>query len=176
MRDPAMGEPRKRQTRMDYARGPMGFLASQIVKEMQRAGYPASVHAIYRSPEDQQKMVERRVSKAPPFSSAHQYYGAADIIHERFAWFDPSIPNVPDGSLFWARLWDCVEVVGEKYNVAFRPQIIWDPAHVELKNWRDVRKRIGQREPSATTLAWYFENTLPSVWKAHREAQHKKGC
>ncbi|AZV78278.1 hypothetical protein EBB79_10575 [Parasedimentitalea marina] len=39
-RDPAMGEPRKRLTRMRYGVGPMGFLADQIMKELQRAGYP----------------------------------------------------------------------------------------------------------------------------------------
>jgi len=86
-RDPAMGEPRKRITRMRYDVGPMGFLADQIMKELQRAGYPSREFNLYRSAKDQERMYARRVSKARAFESAHQFYGASDIIHEKWAWF-----------------------------------------------------------------------------------------
>lgn len=148
----------------------MGFLASQIVKEMLRACYPASVYCIYRSPQEQVRLMDKGFSKAPAYSSGHQYYGAGDIIHEKWAWFDKSIPNVPDGSQFWDRLWDCAGVVSEKYKVPFRPRITWDPAHIELRNWRDLRKRIGENEPSYASLVWYWEHTLPAVWKEHKKS------
>ncbi len=163
MRDPAMGEPRKRITRMRYNVGPMGFLSDQIMKEMQRALYPVREFNLYRSPEEQKKMLWRKVSKVGPFGSAHQYYGASDIIHERWAWF--AADQAPDGGQFWDRLWDCVEVVAEKYNVEFRDRIAWDPAHIELANWKEFKEVVGEVEPNQTQLDWYFQITLPAVWK-----------
>jgi hypothetical protein len=167
MRDPAMGEPRKRITRMRYDVGPMGFLSDQIRKEMQRAGYPAREFNLYRPPEEQDRMFARRVSNARRFQSSHQYYAASDIIHERWAWFDKRQPGVPDGTQFWDRLWDCVEVVGEKYNVEFSERLSWDPAHVQLENWREFKTVVGEAEPNQTQLDWYFQITLPAVWKQH---------
>jgi len=172
MRDPAMGEPRKRITRMRYGEGPMGFLADQIMKELQRAGYPPREFNLYRSPELQMKAVREGRSRGTAFASAHQYFAASDIIHERWAWFDPAQKgDVPDGTQFWDRLWDCVEVVGEKYNVEFSDRILWDPAHVQLQNWREFREVVGREKPNQTQLDWYFQVTLPAVWKQHRRAQ-----
>lgn len=164
-RDPAQGEPRKRLTRMRYGSGPMGFLADQIIKEMQRAGYPAREFNLYRSPEEQERKRRQRVSKVGPFESAHQYYGASDLIHEKWAWFADD--EAPDGAMFWDRLWDCAFVVGEKYNVQWRDRISWDPAHIELANWREFREVVGREEPNQTQLDWYFQITLPAVWKQH---------
>lgn len=171
MRDPALGEPRKRITRMRYDVGPMGFLSDQIMKEMQRAGYPVSEFNLYRDWLEQQRMLDRGVSRAKPYQSAHQYYAAADIIHEKWAWFDKSQKGVPDGAIFWDRLWDCVEVVGEKYKVEFSPRISWDPAHVQLSNWREFQSVVGRQQPSVTALQWYFQYTLPVVWKQHQRAR-----
>lgn len=170
-RDPAMGEPRKRLTRMRYEHGPMGFLADQIIKEMQRAGYPAREFNLYRSPDDQDAMFARGVSKVRAFSSAHQFFGASDIIHEKWSWFDKSQQGVPDGQQFWDRLWDCAEVVGEKYKVKWRKRIVWDPAHIELQGWQEFREVIGTTLPTKTALEWYFMRTLPDVWKQHLRAK-----
>lgn len=164
-RDPAMGEPRKRLTRMRYQVGPMGFLADQIMKEMQRAGYPVREFNLYRPPEVQAKYLARKTSKAGPFSSAHQFYAASDLIHEKWAWF--AADEAPAGEQFWNRLWDCVQVVAEKYKVEFRERISWDPAHIELANWREFREVVGHEEPNQTQLDWYFQITLPAVWKQH---------
>lgn len=173
-RDPAMGEPRKRITRMRYQVGPMGFLADQIMKELQRAGYPPREFNLYRPPRVQEEYRRKGTSKVGTFSSAHQFYGASDIIHEKWAWFDPAQKgDVPDGKHFWNRLWDCVEVVGEKYNVEFRDRISWDPAHVELENWREFREVVGRQEPNQTQLDWYFQITLPAVWKQHLRSQQR---
>lgn len=166
-RDPAMGEPRKRLTRMRYESGPMGFLADQIMKEMQRAGYPPREFNLYRPPRLQAKYKAQGNSFAKPYSSPHQYYAASDIIHEKWAWFDPSQKGVPDGKQFWNTLWDCAEVVAEKYNVEFKERMDWDPAHIQLTNWRDFREVVGHHEPNKKQLEWYFQITLPQVWKQH---------
>lgn len=171
-RDPAMGEPRKRITRMRYDVGPMGFLSDQIMKELQRAGYPPREFNLYRSPGDQAKYLMKGTSQAKAYSSAHQYFAASDIIHEKWAWFDKRQKgDVPDGKHFWNRLWDCVEVVSEKYGVEFRERISWDPAHVELANWREFREVVGYEKPNKTQLDWYFQITLPAVWKQHQRSK-----
>lgn len=173
-RDAAMGEPRKRITRMRYDVGPMGFLSDQIMKELQRAGYPPREFNLYRSPEIQNALKRRGNSKARAYSSAHQFYAASDIIHERWAWFDKRQKgDVPEGKHFWERLWDCVEVVGEKYGVEFSDRIAWDPAHVQLANWREFREVVGLEKPNNTQLEWYFQVTLPAVWKQHQRSKQR---
>lgn len=184
-RDPAMGEPNKRITRMRYGVGPMGYLADQIMKNMQMAGYPVREFNLYRSPFDQLLKYQQGYSKALPFSGAHQFYGASDLIHEKWAWFDPSQDGVPDGTKFWNTLWDCVEVVAEKHNVEFRDRISWDPAHIELANWRDFREVVlpnwadarktddfgGYEGPNQTQLDWYFQVTLPKEWRQYQRSK-----
>jgi len=169
IRDPAQGEPRKRLTRMRYGSGPMGFLADQIIKEMQRAGYPAREFNLYRSPEEQDKAFARRVSRAKAFQSAHQYFAASDLIHEKWAWF--AADEAPEGEQFWQRLWDCVEIVSEKFNVEFADQLVWDRAHIELASWREFREVVGHEVPNQTQLDWYFQITLPAVWKQHQRSK-----
>lgn len=172
MRDPAMGEPRKRITRMRYNVGPMGFLSDQIMKEMQRAGYPVREFNLYRPPSEQAKYKATGTSRAGPYSSAHQFFGASDLIHERWAWFNPAQKgDVPDGTMFWDRLWDCVAVVSERFDVEFSKRLNWDPAHIELANWRSMREVVGHEEPNQTQLDWYFQVTLPAVWKQHQRAK-----
>lgn len=172
IRDPAQGEPRKRITRMRYDVGPMGFLADQIMKEMQRAGYPPREFNLYRSPKDQEKQLAEGDSRAKAYFSAHQYYAASDIIHERWAWFDKRQKGkVPDGTHFWDRLWDCAAVVSEKYKVQFRKRISWDPAHIELSGWRDFREVVGYEKPNQMQLNWYFQHELPAVWKQHQASK-----
>lgn len=175
MNDPAMGAPRKRMTRMRYDAGPMAFLADQIIKEMQRAGFPAHEHCLYRSPEQQQKEFNDGDSKAVPYSSAHQYFMASDIVHEKWFWF--AAKDAPNGDMFFDILWDCVAVVAEKYGVEFKPRLSWDSAHVELANWREFRSIVGHRPPNRAQLVQWFSHTLPRVWRAHliQQAARKTG-
>lgn len=171
-RDPAMGEPRKRITRMRYTHGPMGFLSDQIMKELQRAGYPPREFQLFRDEDTQRKYYKRGTSKTK--YGAHQVYGAADIIHERWAWFDKRQPgDVPDGTAFWNTLWDCVEVVSEKYNVTFSERLSWDPAHVQLDNWKEMREVCRWETPTPLQLEWYFQVTLPAVWKQHLRSMER---
>lgn len=165
MNDPAMGEPRKRITRFSYKDGPMGFLREQIIKEMQRAGYPVKTFIHYRSPEQQQIEFNDGDSKARPYESAHQYYCASDLIHERWAWF--ASKKAPDGTQFWDTLWDCVQLVSERYDVEFSPRLSWDAAHVQLAYWKTFRYLVGRREPTQAELDAHFERVLPKVWKQH---------
>ncbi|WP_371168638.1 M15 family metallopeptidase [Aliiroseovarius sp. 2305UL8-7] len=83
----------KRQTSYTYVDGPMMFLGQQIVKVMEDSGYPAKIFQCYRSPARQQELYDqgrtkpgKRVTKAKPFSSAHQYLEAVDIIHPSIGW------------------------------------------------------------------------------------------
>lgn len=169
--DKAMGEPRKRLTRMRYREGPMGFLADQIMKEMQRAGYPAREFNLYRSPDEQEKMRDRRVSQVGPFGSAHQYCAASDIIHETWAW--GAAPGAPDLEQFWNHLWWCADVVSEKYKVQFSDRISWDPAHIQLANWKQFKEVCGRppEGPNQTQLDWYFQITLPAVWNQYQKGR-----
>ncbi len=168
--DPAMGEPKKRITRMRYGVGPMGFLSDQIMKEMQRAHYPAKEYNLYRSPEAQAAL-SSTVTNAGAYPSGHQYYGASDIIHDRWAWFEGKPEGY--GDQFWERLWDCVEVVSEKYSVEFSKRLEWDLAHVELANWREFKRVVGLQKPNQTQLDWYFQHTLPGVWKQHQRSKQR---
>jgi len=164
LRSEAMGPPRDPITRHPYNLGPMGFLGSQIRLGMQKAGYPPKTFQLYRTPDQQKHYQKLGHSNAGAFQSAHQYYAAEDIIHERYAWFEKG----PDGEPFWRCLWDCVEVVAEKYQVEFDPQLNWDRAHVELKGWEAFRDVVGYKEPNQTQLDWYFQITLPKVWRAYQ--------
>lgn len=172
--DPAMGEPSKRVTRMRYDQGPCGFLQGQVIKGMQQAGYPAKLFQLFRSPELQEQYFLRGTSKAPPWRGAHQHHGAFDIIHERWAWFDPSQDGVPDGEPFWECLWDVCQVVSEKFGVELGPRISWDPAHVELVGWRDFAKMKGNRVATPAQLDQWFEVMLPDVWRAYQRALRQK--
>lgn len=172
MADPAQGEPNKRLTRMSYRAGPMGYLTDQIIKEMQRAGYPAKLFVLYRDPDQQEREYADGDSRARAYQSAHQYFGASDIIHERWAWF--AAHAAPDGAQFWDTLWDCVEVVSERHGVEFEKRLSWDAAHIELADWKNFRLLVGRREPSQAQLDAWFARLLPKVWQAHIEAQKNR--
>lgn len=167
-RNAAMAEPKKRITRMNYKEGPMGFLGDQIMKEMQRAGYAPRSFILYRSPTQQARELADGDSKAQPYSSAHQYYCAMDIIDEKWAWFADDA--APDGTAFWDTLWDCVEIVSEKFGVEFSQRLDWDAAHVQLANWRTFRNQVGRREPTQPELDQWFAEVLPAVWKQYQRS------
>ena len=185
-RDAAKGEPRKRLSFMRYRDGPMGYLADQIMKEMQRAGYPPKEFNLYRSPSQQDAYKAGGTSNASAFSSAHQFFCASDIIHEKYAWFakPKNGPKPPDGKHFWNCLWDCVEVVAERHDVQFKPRLSWDAAHVELAEWHSFRSWCGPNlhpddtelytKPTQEQLDQWFAIVLPKVWKAHLLAEKVK--
>jgi len=139
------------------------------MKEMQAAGYRPTLHCLYRSPQMQADAKSRGASNAGPFQSGHQYYGAADIVDEKWYWFAQD--EAPPGHDFWECLWDCVQLVSEKYDVRFKSRLPWDLAHVELESVDDFRTRIGKREPTRVELDQWFAQELPKVWKQYQASK-----
>lgn len=149
----------KRSRSVDRDRGPMLFLAQQIVKRMEVMGYPSVIHCVYRSPEEQNALYQKtpRVTNARAFESAHQYSEAADIVHKTLFW------NAP--AEYWEALATCVRVVEQEYKVSLNHGHYWkftDSAHVELTDWRVFAGSVGKNVPDAFQLAERFRQVLPS--------------
>lgn len=168
----------KRQTRFTYGSGPMFFLAQQIVKAMEDAGYPAEIHECHRPGARQHELWAKgrftagpKVTNARAYESAHQYWEGVDIIHPERGW------NV--GPDFWDTLAVCVETVALKYGVVLEHGHTWkftDSAHVELADWRKRRRELEQRhgertDPTKAELWERFREVLPDVARRF-EADH----
>jgi len=156
----------KRQTRFTYTDGPMYYLGLQIVKAMQDAGYPAKISECYRSPERQDELYARKRTKAKRWQSPHQYLEAVDIIHPSLGW------NVsPD---YWDALNACAQIVAEKHGVELEYGYDWgwDMAHIEIKDWREVRERLGPLVPTPRNLWDRFKEVLPNVAKQHQKSPY----
>jgi hypothetical protein len=155
----------QRQTAFCYTSGPMFYLGQQIVRAMQDAGYPAKIHACYRSPSVQRRLKAEGRSKADAWQSPHQFYEAVDIIHPGKGW-DVS-------SSYWDALAACSRVVSAKFGVPLElgHDWGWDSAHIEIKNWRVFRdlhlavmRREGvERPPNGDELCERFKVVLPLV-------------
>jgi hypothetical protein len=163
-------EARKKVTRYDYTQGPIHYLALQAVRGMQEAGYPSKTYECYRSAERQARLYAQGrtepgkiVTKAEPFSSAHQYFLAADIIHETRGW------NVSDD--YWETLSAVLDNLGNRFSVKLNHGHYWkfrDSAHFELEDWRYWRDKIGPQKPTNSQLDEMFAEILPSVWWAKK--------
>lgn len=155
-------QPDKAPFRNHYADGPMAFVAQQVLKRMADKGWSCRVFEHWRSPERQEQMIAKGVSKAGPWRSAHQYGLAVDIIHATRAW------DVPER--FWEDMAAVVRVIEETYKVDLEHGHRWkfrDSAHIELKNFRKYRDLWGQRTPTEAELDACFAAEMPAVWKAH---------
>lgn len=159
------GQAHRRLTRYSYRYGPMYYLGQQIVRAMQDAGYPAKIFCCFRDPDDQEDAFERGVSRANSWQSPHQYYEAVDIVHASKFW------NV--SSDFWDHLHAAAHMVEDRFGVTFEHGYDWgwDKAHVEFKDWRSVRDRIGQRVPTQAELDARFQHVLPKVWKQYKKSR-----
>ncbi|KMW57248.1 hypothetical protein AIOL_002209 [Candidatus Rhodobacter oscarellae] len=134
----------KLQTRFTYTEGPMIFLGQQIVKGMQEAGYPSRVVFGRRTAERQAKLYAkgrtapgRKVTRAGPWESAHQFDDAVDICHKSKGW-DVSKD-------YWETLASVVRIVGEVFDVQLEHGHYWrfkDSAHIELNDWKANRARL----------------------------------
>jgi len=149
----------KRQTRYEYMSGPMFFLAQQIVRAMQDAGYPAFIWCHYRPPEQQQIEFDEGDSRARPWRSAHQFLEAVDIVHPKLYWDAPLE--------YWQTLNSCVRIVEEKFSVDLVHGYDWgwDSAHIELADWREFRDTIGHATPTVHQCIERFKTVLPKQWK-----------
>lgn len=154
-------QPPKVVSRYTYTDGPMFYIGQQIIRQMQMVGWDCKIHECYRSPERQRELLKLRRTKAPEWTSPHQYWLAVDIIHKTKAW------DVPQR--FWDDLNACVKVVAEKHDIELEHGYDWgwDSAHIELKNFRTYRKRYFGTELNSGQLAAIFAEVLPKVWKQH---------
>lgn len=164
----------------DYTQGPMFFLGQQIVKAMQKSGYPAKILFCHRTAEHQARLYAQGrtasgsiVTRAKPWDSAHNYFEACDIIHPTKAW------DVSEE--YWAALASCVRTVGNKYGVKLVHGHDWDgdgvpvhmdpderfrdSAHIQLADWRTVRERLYGIGCTTDDLWVRFEQVLPKVAK-----------
>lgn len=141
----------------DY--GPMMFLGLQIVKAMQQAGYPAVVLTCFRSGDEQDDLFEQRRSKATAWRSPHQYFEAVDIVHAGLHWNAEPV--------FWRQLRDCTAMIQDRFRVELVAGFDWgwDPAHIELAHWRDVRARLGTRAPTEEERLRRFMEVIPARWQ-----------
>lgn len=172
----------KRQTRYSYSDGPTHYLAQQVVKLMEDAGFPSKIVYVYRSPEKQAQLYAQGrtapgpvVTRAKPWSSAHQLADAADICHLSLGW------EVPEE--YWDTLAACIRTVEERYGVDIIHGHDWDDdgvpvhmdpderfrdsAHFQLKDWKEHRRRHFER------LAYYGEKRRPlndlELWERFKE-------
>ena len=152
----------KLQVGLNRQDGPMMFLADQIVKRMGRSGWPSKVQTGYRSAVKQDEVYAQGRSKARAWQSAHQYFEAVDIVHKSMYWAAP-----PE---YWEQLAIVVRAVGKEYGVDLVHGHYWrfvDSAHIELADWRDVRKgqitKVGSNfRPTKADLLERFKAVLPS--------------
>ena len=160
------------QTRFTWTEGPMIYLGQQICKRMEKGGWPSRIAYGYRTPEHQNRLYNtrtpkgKRVTYAKAYQSPHNFFEAVDIVHKGKGWDAPKE--------YWEALAQCVRVVSQEYNVALVHGHHWkmvDSAHIELADWREVRKRQQRLQrphwpPTKHELAERFEEVLPLVWRS----------
>lgn len=101
------------------------------------------VFETYRSPERQADLVAKRVSKAGPFESAHQFGLACDFVgwlsaDEADALSTVSHERVMPGWSWNSRLdWQFLKKSAEEFGASV--PIKWDLVHVEHPRWREFR-------------------------------------
>nr|QJB21440.1 MAG: hypothetical protein [Microvirus sp.] len=101
---------------------------------MRKVGVPMYAHSVWRTPEEQQARYVAGHSKAKAGQSPHQYGLAVDLIHGIRGW------DMPDDS------WRMIGHIGKEVAAQNGVPIVWggdfkslyDPAHWELKGWRDL--------------------------------------
>jgi hypothetical protein len=106
----------------------------RFLRRMRMHNVPMFSHCVIRTGAEQDRLYEKRVSNARAGESAHNYGMATDLIHGRLGW------NLEKVS------WEILGHIGKE--VAAQAGIpiewggdwkFWDPAHWELKNWRELR-------------------------------------
>lgn len=112
----------------------IGEFEKALVRKLAREGMPFFAHNMVRTPEEQDRLFERRVSNAGRWQSPHNYGMAVDIVHSVRAW------ELDKHS------WALVGHIGKEVSERLKIDITWggdweqpwDPAHWELRNWRSL--------------------------------------
>lgn len=150
-------------TRVNHDEGPMLYIGQQIVKRMEKMGYPSRIVEHYRDPERQDELYLAGYSKAKAWQSPHNYFEAVDIVHKTLYW------NAPPE--YWDALSVCVRVIETELNVDLEHGHKWkfvDSAHIEIKDWRNVRARQmlnpdGLHKPTPAELLFRWQEVLPQI-------------
>lgn len=149
--------------RVTKCEGPMLYIGQQIVKRMEKMGYPSKIHEHFRTPERQSQLKAKGHSKAGPWRSPHQFGEAVDIVHKTKYW--------QAGPDYWEALASCVRVIEADLRVSLVHGHHWkfvDSAHVELADWRNVRdaqilRTGGNYVPTSLELNERWRQVLPGI-------------
>lgn len=106
----------------------------RLVARAKKLGVPLFAHCVNRGAKEQNSLYVRGLSKARYGQSAHNYGLAVDIVHGTKAWD------------LTRRQWDVIGHLGKEVAAAMGIKVVWggdwkfyDPAHWELKYWREIR-------------------------------------
>jgi hypothetical protein len=107
--------------------------AASLIETLRKHDVPFYVHMARRTPGEQRDLYNAGRSKVPGPKAAHTVGYAVDIVHARFHW-----DLTPEE-------WRYVGIVGKRVAQRLGLGVTWggdwsfyDPAHWELKGWRDA--------------------------------------
>lgn len=108
----------------------------KLVKRAFKLGIPLFAHCVQRGAQDQNRLFVQGRSKAKAGESPHNFGAAVDLIHGTKGWD------------LTRKQWEIIGHLGKELAKSLSLKIEWggdwkfyDPAHWELKNWRDIRAR-----------------------------------
>lgn len=130
----------RNRLRVDYgqpnARTPdIQRFTETFVKKLARYSVPFFPHGVYRSPEEQEALFAKGVTRVRAGQSAHNFGMAVDLVHYGFYWD------------LTRKEWELIGAFGKDLAKSMALKVtwggdfksIWDPAHWELSDWRDYR-------------------------------------
>jgi hypothetical protein len=130
----------------------------KLSAELGARGMPYYAHCFFRSGHEQNKLKAAGVSNAYAGQSAHQYGCAVDIVHSFDHWDRPEKEWMIIGTigLEVARKMNLKVVWGGDWDGDgdFYDNRLFDPAHWELKNWRDYKRGHDQHGVVMTDADW----------------------
>lgn len=106
--------------------------AAHFVETLRKKGVPVYVHSAFRTKEQQDELVTRRVTRAHYPSSAHNQGKAVDIVHSKFHWNGMT-------DLDWAYLGKIGKEVAERLELDIEWGGDWnfyDPAHWQVRGFK----------------------------------------
>lgn len=121
----------------DHAQPEIKAFAQRFVSDLALYNVPMFIHGIYRDPDEQDRLFEQGVTKARAGQSAHNFGAAADIVHYGFYWE----LTKKEWNLMGSFGKDLASTMGLQVTWGGDFNSIWDPAHWELKHWKDLKPR-----------------------------------
>lgn len=145
--------PRKKQTRFTYVDGPVVFIAQQMVRLLQDAGW--SVEVIEHDYDD--------------WRQGHPaVFGWAAFVGLKTR--ERPAPESP----YWQEVKAAAAVVSEKYGIELdlaRARFAPSAVQITYQHWRRWRDIEARRGPDKDDLKYRFKVVLPKVWKQYTKAK-----